>query len=91
MMENGAYNVEWPDAHMFPEEAVQAHMDLRGKIMLPIHNSTFPLGFHPWYEPLERISTAAAKQGIQVTTPTVGEIFTIEQEPPDTQWWTTIK
>ena len=71
---------------MFPEESVQAHIDLRGKTMLPIHNSTFDLSFHPWYEPLERVKNAAEKQGVQLTTPLVGEVFTVEQVS-ELDWW----
>ena len=86
LIETGAYNEDWADIHMFPEESVQAHIDLRGVTMLPIHNSTFDLSFHPWYEPLNRVKAEADKQQVQLTTPLVGEVFTVEQVN-DTAWW----
>jgi len=87
MIENGAYNVDWADIHMLPEEAVQAHIDLRGVAMLPVHNSTFDLSFHPWYEPLERVSAEAKKQRVKLITPLVGEVFTAKQSDIGAQWW----
>jgi len=87
MIETGAYNREWPNVHMFPEDSVKAHMDLRGKIMMPIHNGTFDLAFHPWYEPLERVTVEAKKQKVNLTTPIVGEVFSIKQEAQINPWW----
>ncbi|RVU86520.1 hydrolase [Leucothrix sargassi] len=86
MIETGAYNKDWPDVHMFPNESVQAHIDLQGKMMLPIHNSTFDLSFHAWYEPLKRVTSEAEKRQVQLTTPVVGEVFTVEQSR-DEPWW----
>lgn len=40
-IETGAYDKDWPDVHMTPEQSVQAHIDLKGKIMTPVHNGTF--------------------------------------------------
>ena len=86
MIESGAYNEDWPDVHMFPNESVQAHIDLQGVMMLPIHNSTFDLSFHPWYEPLDRVTAEAKKRQVKLTTPTVGEVFTVEQSR-SLSWW----
>ncbi|WP_211665477.1 MBL fold metallo-hydrolase [Leucothrix arctica] len=86
MIETGAYNEDWPDVHMFPKESVQAHIDLRGVTMLPIHNSTFDLSFHPWYEPLKRVTVEAEAQGVKLTTPIVGEVFTVDKAS-DGAWW----
>ncbi len=87
MIETGAYNKQWPKVHMFPEDSVKAHMDLRGDVMMPVHNGTFDLAFHPWYEPLERVTKEAQKQKIKLTTPIVGEVFTITQEAEINPWW----
>ena len=87
LVENGAYNGDWSDVHLFPAESVKAHIDLRGRTMLPIHNSTFDLAFHPWYEPLERITVEAKKQSVSLSTPIVGEIFTIKQKAITKPWW----
>ena len=63
----GAYNKNWPDIHMNPEEAVQAHQDLNeqspGGVLIPIHWCTFRLAPHPWAEPADRLVAAAARLG----------------------------
>ncbi|HEX9390365.1 MAG TPA: MBL fold metallo-hydrolase [Usitatibacteraceae bacterium] len=37
MIETGAYDHDWPDVHMQPEQTLQAHLDLRGRHLLPVH------------------------------------------------------
>ncbi|MFY8350841.1 MBL fold metallo-hydrolase [Pseudoalteromonas sp. SSM20] len=86
-IETGAYDKDWPDVHMTPEQSVQAHLDLKGKLMTPIHNGTFDLAFHAWFEPLERVKEEADKQWVQLNTPTVGEILTLGHEYQTSLWW----
>ena len=69
----GAYGDTWLDIHMNPEAAVQAHIDLGATTMLPVHWATFNLAYHAWAEPMLRTVAAAAKQGVQLVTPRVGE------------------
>ncbi|MGB1311862.1 MAG: Zn-dependent hydrolase, partial [Leucothrix sp.] len=80
-------NPDWADIHMLPEESVQAHIDLRGVKLLPVHNSTFDLSFHPWYEPLDRVAVEAKKREVPLVTPLVGEVFTVKQADVGKQWW----
>ncbi|MEM1142308.1 MAG: MBL fold metallo-hydrolase [Pseudomonadota bacterium] len=87
MVENGAYNVAWRKVHMMPEESVQAHLDLRGRAMLPIHNCTFDLSTHSWYEPLDRVSVLAADRGIHLLTPVIGAPVQILAPQPTYAWW----
>ena len=44
LISTGAYSSTWPMIHMTPEEVVQAHVDVRGQLLLPIHwgPSTWP-------------------------------------------------
>jgi len=35
LIETGAYNADWPDIHMHPEESLQAHLDVKGAICSP--------------------------------------------------------
>ena len=56
----GAYGEQWPDIHLNPEEAVQAHRDLGGGLFVPIHWATFDLALHTWAEPVERLLAAGA-------------------------------
>ncbi|WP_159876367.1 MBL fold metallo-hydrolase [Aquitalea denitrificans] len=87
LLENGAYNEDWADVHMHPEQTLQAHLDLRGAVLLPIHNGTFDLALHGWTEPLERISTLAAQAGVPLRTPCFGERLDIRQPAETSAWW----
>jgi L-ascorbate metabolism protein UlaG (beta-lactamase superfamily) len=86
LLEAGAYNEMWDKIHMFPEQTLQAHRDLRGKYMIPIHNSTFNLAFHPWFEPLEEIEKRAKPEDM-VLTPAFGETVDIAAPKPARKWW----
>lgn len=87
----GAYDPQWPDIHMNPEEAVRAHGDLGGGLLVPIHWGTFNLAFHPWDEPVRRLLTAAGRDreyGTRVAVPMPGERFTVLDPPAVArQWW----
>jgi L-ascorbate metabolism protein UlaG (beta-lactamase superfamily) len=87
LMETGAYDKNWPDVHMQPEQTLQAHLDLRGKYLLPIHNGTFDLALHAWYEPFERITDLAAQHGVRISTPQMGEPVDIDQPQRGRRWW----
>jgi L-ascorbate metabolism protein UlaG (beta-lactamase superfamily) len=86
-METGAYDKQWPDVHMQPEESLQAHLDLRGKYLLPIHNGTFDLALHAWYEPFERIVNLAAQRRVKVSTPVMGEEVNMLVPHAGQAWW----
>lgn len=87
MIETGAYDKQWPDIHMQPEETLQAHLDLQGKWLMPVHNGTFDLGLHVWHEPFDRISGLAARQGVAMTTPQMGEAVNLKQPHHGEKWW----
>ncbi|QJE02409.1 hydrolase [Massilia forsythiae] len=87
MVENGAYNKQWPDVHMQPEETLQAFLDLRGKCLMPIHNGTFDLSMHRWQEPLERIAALAERHGVALATPAMGEALDLTRPRAETRWW----
>lgn len=89
LIETGAYDKQWPDVHMQPEESLQAHLDLRGKRLLPIHNGTFDLALHAWYEPFERIVALAAQRGVKISTPQMGEAVDIAEAQTGQRWWLT--
>jgi L-ascorbate metabolism protein UlaG (beta-lactamase superfamily) len=87
MIETGAYDPQWPDVHMQPEESLQAHLDLRGKVLLPIHNGTFDLALHAWHEPFERIVALARERQLPVATPAIGKALSLTAPQADEQWW----
>lgn len=74
----GAYNPDWPYIHLFPEEAVQAHLALRGNLLLPIHWGTFDLAPHSCKEPIDRLQSSAAGQ-ILISSPLPGEAVEIDK------------
>lgn len=45
ILESGQYNTAWPFIHMMPEETVQAAVDLKAKLLLPVHWGKFTLGY----------------------------------------------
>ena len=72
---------------MMPEEAVQAHIDLRGQLLMPIHWAAFKLSIHPWQEPVERILNKAEALKVRVTTPMIGEPIVLGEAIPCSKWW----
>ena len=87
LMEMGAYNPLWQDVHMLPEQGVQAHIDLGGRAMLPIHNSTFNLSTHDWFDPLEQAVALAEARDIHLLTPVIGEAVSIPEPEASVAWW----
>ena len=83
----GAYGPTWPDIHVNPEEAVRAHIDLRGKLLVPIHWATFNLAMHAWNEPAERATAAAQASGVQLAIPQPGEMIDADGARPTRPWW----
>ncbi|MCR8632079.1 MBL fold metallo-hydrolase [Paenibacillus radicis (ex Xue et al. 2023)] len=87
MMECGQYDERWL-IHMKPEETVQAHLDLRGQLLIPIHWGAFTLAFHLWTDPIERVTKAASAQKVIIATPKIGETVVIaSKEIPTSTWW----
>lgn len=87
LMETGAYDAKWPDVHMQPEETLQAHLDLRGLWLLPIHNGTFDLAMHSWHEPFDRIAALAEQRGVALTAPIMGEALSLHTPHVASRWW----
>ncbi len=87
LLESGAYNENWADIHMMPEDTVQASLDLKGKVLLPIHWGKFNLALHHWKEPIIRLTNAAAAKGVEVITPSVGESVILNRHMPKERWW----
>ncbi|MBW8767358.1 MAG: MBL fold metallo-hydrolase [Geodermatophilales bacterium] len=86
----GAYNDAWHFIHMDPEEAVRAHGDLGGRLLLPIHWATFNLAFHRWAEPVQRTVAAAKNRGVQVVVPQPGQRIDVLNPPELVDWWTAV-
>lgn len=89
-LENGAYNKDWQFVHQLPEEGVQAHLDLKGRIMVPVHWGMFDLALHSWYDPIQRVTQEARRKGVQLATPQLGQVVTISQGYPQQDWWSAL-
>ena len=87
ILECGQYNENWPYIHMMPEETVQAAKDLKATTLMPVHWGKFTLAMHPWDEPVRRVTAAAARAGLPITTPRIGEIVRINQHYPNEAWY----
>jgi L-ascorbate metabolism protein UlaG (beta-lactamase superfamily) len=88
----GASDPSWVDIHMTPEQAVQAHIDLRGKRLVPIHWGTFNMGFHAWNEPAERVLAAATSAQTEISIPRPGEfVSNTDHQSHVDPWWRQIK
>ncbi|MER2998249.1 MBL fold metallo-hydrolase [Pontibacter populi] len=87
LMECGQYNELWPNIHLMPEQTVQAHLDLKGKLLMPIHWGAFALAMHTWTDPIERVTTEAARLKVPITTPLIGESIVLGKKAPGKVWW----
>ena len=88
MMECGQYNELWSEIHMFPEETVQAGLDIKAKKIMPIHWGAFKLAPHPWTDPIERAVKKANELKVALVTPQIGESFTIDEySNTSANWW----
>lgn len=87
LMETGAYDAQWPDIHMQPEQTLQAHLDLQGRWLMPVHNGTFDLALHAWHEPFDRIHALAQAHGVPLATPGMGERLSLAQPQAGQRWW----
>ncbi|MBT2685078.1 MBL fold metallo-hydrolase [Bacillus sp. ISL-37] len=88
LMECGQYDARWAAIHMLPEETVQAHQDVMGKLLIPVHWGAFTLSLHAWHDPVERAVRAAEESGVDIVTPRIGETFTVSLDDyPKSVWW----
>ncbi len=87
LLECGAYNERWADIHMMPEQTAQAAVDVKAKVLMPIHWGKFSLAMHPWKEPVERVALAAKELGIPLLTPRIGRIVNGPDMTLSEAWW----
>lgn len=88
ILECGQYNRYWKHIHMMPEETVQAAIDLKTKRLLPVHWGKFALSLHSWDEPINRVSIAADKARMPITTPMIGQKLQLDDTNQQfTRWW----
>lgn len=86
-IENGQYNLSWPKNHMFPEQAVQASIDLGIQTVVPIHWGKFALSYHTWNEPILRFVAEAEKKHLNYSVPQIGQLIDIKAPSCKKVWW----
>lgn len=87
-MECGQYNHLWKENHMFPEESLQAFIDVNASVMVPIHWGAFSLAPHDWREPVERLLASAKTRSVEdILLPKPGQTVELGKDYPATKWW----
>lgn len=89
-MECGAYNQLWRNIHLMPEDTIQAFKDVKGKILVPVHNGTFDLSTHAWFDPFIQIKNLAKINNVKLMTPIMGEIINKQSNVINYAWWETL-
>lgn len=87
LLECGAYNERWANIHMMPEETAQAAVDVKARVLMPVHWGKYSLALHPWKEPIERLTKKADALGVQLLTPRIGAIVVDADPAASTAWW----
>ncbi len=87
LLEIGAYDKNWKNIHLGPENAIKAHKELNGKVLLPIHWGAYDLSIHPWKEPVEKVLTAAIKNNVKLCLPTPGQLLKENELVLNSKWW----
>lgn len=85
-MENGQYNELWHQIHLYPEESVQAALDVNAKVATPVHWAGFTLALHPWKEPINRFTAEAEIKSLALSTPQIGKITELGKVH-NQDWW----
>lgn len=88
LAECGQYDPAWAKIHMFPEETVQAGIDVGAERMIPIHWGSFCICNHAWDDSIRRVTAAAEASGLPLSTPRIGETVSLSDMPSRTEtWW----
>jgi L-ascorbate metabolism protein UlaG (beta-lactamase superfamily) len=91
MLENGQYDKNWKYIHMQPEQVVQAAIDLKAKLLFPVHWSKFALGAHAWDEPIIRTFKIAEEKGMSIMYPMIGQLVFLDNKNEYNKWWEQVK
>jgi L-ascorbate metabolism protein UlaG (beta-lactamase superfamily) len=81
----------WIYSHMDPEHAIEAHLAVRARRMLPVSWGTFNIAFHDWDEPIERAVKSANQKIVELVTPRVGEFVIAGKTFDSSRWWEEVR
>lgn len=92
ILDGSQYDEAWHDVHMFPEEAVQASIDLESEITFLDHYGAYSLSNHSWDDPINRFTIEAKEKNIKYITPLIGESINLKDyKDYQNEWWKDIK
>ena len=85
-IECGQYGKEWPQIHLFPNESVQAAIDAKVSVAVPIHWGAFNLSYeHSWHEPADKFIANCKKNSVAYATPEMGKVNYLTEQ--NNSWW----
>jgi len=87
ILDNGQYNTSWANIHMMPEETAKVAIELKAKVLFPVHWGKFCLATHAWDEPIDRLLKMAEMLHLKVITPMIGEKVILNSLMPASHWW----
>ncbi|MBP5683904.1 MAG: MBL fold metallo-hydrolase [Bacilli bacterium] len=88
LIDSGQYNESWHQVHMFPEESVDAAIDLKADVAMPIHWGAFKLSNHPWNDPAYRFVRQAEELGVNYMVSKIGKTVNIDDYLDNQEvWW----
>lgn len=88
ILENGQYDAKWKYIHMFPEELLQASIDLKAKKVFPVHSGKFAMSNHAWDEPLIKLTELNQDKKLDLITPMIGELVYLKNNNQKfSEWW----
>jgi len=87
LLECGQYNNAWRYIHMMPEQTVQAAIDLKAKILMPVHWAKFALALHAWDDSIERVTKEAHRLNMSIIHPMIGEEVNLNENGSTIEWW----
>jgi L-ascorbate metabolism protein UlaG (beta-lactamase superfamily) len=87
LLECGQYNQYWRYIHMNPEQTVQAAIDLKTKMLMPVHWAKFALALHAWDESIQRVTKEAHRLNIPIIHPMIGEEVDLNDFGVQSEWW----
>lgn len=102
LLENGQYDPNWHDVHLFSEEGAEVAMTVGAKSVIPVHSGKFNICKSPWKMPFERIvkahkelvenhlSDIIAGKSVpyELLTPQIGDVVYFDVRQNFDDWWT---
>ena len=73
-----------------PHEVIKGFKDLGGHYLVPVHWGMFNISLHNWFDPPAEVTARSRDSEIQLITPRLGEIVSLENPPLFDEWWTTV-